>query len=153
GFLSSAVMATEWVAERPVRVIVPYAAGGSTDVTMRVLADKMTAHLKQPVIVENRPGASTAIGAQFVAKSAPDGHTLLFATSTTLSIVPLTQKNLGYTKDQFAAVGSVQLIPFMLITGKEVPAKTIDEFLAYGKTKPAGVNYGTLGNGASNHIL
>ncbi|VTU21266.1 Bug family tripartite tricarboxylate transporter substrate binding protein [Variovorax sp. PBL-E5] len=145
--------AAEWKAEHPIRIVVPYPPGGSADVAVRLIAEKMREALQQPVIVDNRPGAGTAIGAIAVAKAPADGYTLLLATSTTLSIQPLVQKQLGYTNKQFVPVASILTLPFMLDVNKSLPVKSLAELVGYARQHPGSMNYGTLGNGSSNHLL
>ena len=143
--VASSVHAADWKPDRPIKLTVPYAAGGSADLVARVLADKLQARLGQPVIIENRPGAGTVVGAVSVAKAPADGYNLLFATSSTMSIVPLVQKQLPYTPSQFVPVAAIMSMPFMLDVPKDLAA--------LARTRPGVLNYGTLGNGSSNHVL
>ncbi|WP_144637629.1 Bug family tripartite tricarboxylate transporter substrate binding protein [Bordetella genomosp. 13] len=150
---ATCAQAADWVPDRPIKLTVPYAAGGSADAIARVVANKIRGRLNQPVIVENKPGAGTIIGAVSVAKAPADGHTLLFATSTTMSIAPLTQKQLPYSPSQFVPIAGVMTIPFMLLVNKDVPADSIPQLIALSRGKPGVLNYGTLGTGTSNHVL
>ncbi|MET4577495.1 Bug family tripartite tricarboxylate transporter substrate binding protein [Ottowia thiooxydans] len=145
--------AADWNPTRPIKITVPYAAGGSADVIARVLAERLQAQLGQPVIIDNRPGAGTVIGATAVAKAPADGYNLLFATSTTLSIVPLVQKQIPYSPSQFMPVAGIMLMPFMLDINKDLPVNSLKELVAASRAKPGVLNYGTLGNGSSNHVL
>ena len=122
---------------RTIKMIVPYPAGGTTDLLGRMVADQLKSGLGATVIVENKPGAATTLGADQVAKSEPDGYTLLMATSTTLAINKTLYKKLPYdpVKD-FAPIGLVAAVPFALIINPEIPAKTLAEFIAYAKSKP-----------------
>jgi tripartite-type tricarboxylate transporter receptor subunit TctC len=137
---------------RTIKMIVPYPAGGTTDLLGRMVADQFKSGLGATVVVENKPGAGTTLGADQVAKSDPDGYTLLMATSTTLAINKTLYKKLSYdpVKD-FAPIGLVAAVPFALITNPQIPAKTLAEFIAYAKSKP-GLAYGSAGNGSPQHL-
>ena len=139
-------------ASRTIKMIVPYPAGGTTDLLGRLIADQFKSGLSATVIVENKPGAGTTLGAEQVAKSEPDGYTLLMATSTTLAINKTLYKKLPYdpVKD-FAPIGLVAAVPFALIINPTIPAKTLSEFIAYAKSKP-GLAYGSAGNGSPQHL-
>jgi tripartite-type tricarboxylate transporter receptor subunit TctC len=137
---------------RTIKMIVPYPAGGTTDLLGRLLADQIKTGLGTIVVVENKPGAGTTLGADLVAKSKPDGYTLLMATSTTLAINKTLYKKLPYDPAvDFAPVGLVAGVPFALIINPEIPAKTLAEFIAYAKSKP-GLSYGSAGNGSPQHL-
>ena len=127
---------------RTIKMLVPYPAGGTTDLLGRLIADQFKSGLAATVVVENKPGAGTTLGADQVAKSEPDGYTLLMATSTTLAINKTLYKNLPYdpVKD-FAPIGLVAGVPFALIINPSIPAKSLSEFIAYAKSKP-GLAYG-----------
>ena len=137
---------------RTIKMIVPYPAGGTTDLLGRLVADQLKSGLNATVVVENKPGAGTTLGADQVAKSEPDGYTLLMATSTTLAINKTLYKKLPYdpVKD-FAPVALVAAVPFALIVNPAIPAKTLAEFIAYAKSKP-GLAYGSAGNGSPQHL-
>jgi len=137
---------------RTVRMIVPYPAGGTTDFLGRLVADQLRSGLGATVEIENKPGAATAVGAEHVARSEPDGHTLLMATSTTLAINKTLYKKLRYdpVKD-FTPIALVAGVPFALIVNPQVPAKTLSAFIAYAKSKP-GLTYGSAGNGSPQHL-
>src|SRR5207302_2448944 len=121
---------------RTVKMLVPYPAGGTTDLLGRLIADQFKVGLNATVIVENKPGAGTTLGADQVAKSEPDGYTLLMATSTTLAINKTLYKKLPYdpVKD-FAPIALVAGVPFALIINPELGAKTLSDFIAYAKSK------------------
>jgi len=133
-------------------MIVPYPAGGTTDLLGRMVADELQTGLGAATIVENKPGAGTTIGAEQVARAAPDGYTLLLATSTTLAINKALYNKLPYdpVKD-FTPIALVAGVPFALIVNPQVPAKTPTEFIAYAKSKP-GLAYGSAGNGSPQHL-
>jgi tripartite-type tricarboxylate transporter receptor subunit TctC len=138
---------------KPLRLIVPYPAGGLTDVVARLMAQRAGTLLGQPMVVENRPGASTIIGAELVAKSAPDGHMLLMATSTTLATNPIVFKNLSYKTSDFAPVALAGKVPQILAAHPSVPANSLRELVAYSKANPGKVTFGTPGQGSSSHLL
>jgi len=134
---------------KPVRYVVPYAPGGNTDMIARVMGAKMTETMGQTVVVENRAGAATLIGAEFVARSPADGYTILLATSTTLGINPHIYKKLPYDPvADFAAVVLIARIPMVLTVHPSLPAKNIKEFIALAKAKPGQIPYGTAGTGS-----
>jgi tripartite-type tricarboxylate transporter receptor subunit TctC len=135
-----------------IKMIVPYPAGGTTDLLGRMVADELQTGLGAAIVVENKPGAGTTIGAEQVARAAPDGYTLLLATSTTLAINKTLYKKLPYdpVKD-FTPIALVAGVPFALIVNRQVPAKTLSEFIAYAKSKP-GLAYGSAGNGSPQHL-
>src|SRR5437588_3589397 len=137
---------------RNIKMIVPYPAGGTTDFLGRLVAEQLKKGLGATVIVENKAGAGTTLGADQVAKSEGDGYTLLMATSTTLAINKTLYKKLPYdpVKD-FAPIALVAAVPFALIANPEVPAKTLSDFIAYAKSKP-GLAYGSAGNGSPRHL-
>jgi tripartite-type tricarboxylate transporter receptor subunit TctC len=136
---------------RIIKLVVPYPAGGTTDLLGRLIADRLKSALAATVIVENKPGAATLLGAEQVARSAPDGYTLLLATSTTLAINRTLYKQLPYDPTDFAAIALVAAVPFVLVVNPSLPAKTLTEFIAYAKQKP-GLTYGSAGNGSPQHL-
>ena len=150
--LPGAALAQAAYPSKTIKMIVPYPAGGTTDFLGRLVADQLKSSLGATVIVENKPGAGTTLGADQVARAEPDGYTLLMATSTTLAINKTLYKKLPYdpVKD-FAAIGLVAGVPFALIINPEIPAKTLSEFIAYAKAKP-GLAYGSAGNGSPQHL-
>ena len=139
--------------KRPVRIVVPYPAGGYTDVLARMLAAGMQARFGQSFIVDNKPGAATSIAAEFVASSAPDGLTLLMTTVTTLAMNPLTIKDLRYRVDQFTPVALVARQPFMLVASHQFPPGTPQELIAYAKANPGKINWATQGLGGSSQLV
>jgi tripartite-type tricarboxylate transporter receptor subunit TctC len=138
---------------RTIKMIVPYPAGGTTDLLGRLVADQLKAGLNATCIVENKPGAGTVLGAEQVARSEPDGYTLLMATSTTLAINKTLYKKLPYdpVKD-FTPIALVAGVPFALIINPTLPPKTLAEFIAYAKSKPGELAYGSAGNGSPQHL-
>jgi tripartite-type tricarboxylate transporter receptor subunit TctC len=137
---------------RTIKMVVPYPAGGTTDLLGRLVADQLQSGLGATVVVENKPGAATAIGAEQVARAQPDGYMLLMATSTTLAINKTLYKNLPYdpVKD-FTPIGLVAAVPFALIVNPQIPVATLSEFIAYAKSHP-GLAYGSAGNGSPHHL-
>ncbi len=137
---------------RTIKLVVPYPAGGTTDFLGRLVADQLKSGLGATVVVENKPGAGTTLGAEQVARAEPDGYALLMATSTTLAINKTLYKNLAYdpVKD-FSPIALVAGVPFALIVNPQVPAKSLSEFIAYAKSKP-GLAYGSAGNGSPQHL-
>ena len=138
---------------KPVRFVVPYAAGGATDLIARVIGERLSAHLGQPFVIDNRPGAATLLGAQLVAKAEPDGYTLLMATSTTLAINASLYKNLPYdpVKD-FAPISLAIQHPFVLLVDPKLPAHNVKELVALAKAKPGQLAYASGGSGSFPHL-
>jgi tripartite-type tricarboxylate transporter receptor subunit TctC len=127
---------------KPVRLVVPFATGGTTDVVTRLLSQKFAERLGQPVIVENRPGGDTIIGAEAVAKAVPDGHTLFLATSSTISILPHTRKELPYDAfKSFVHVAQIAYIQFVLAVNPSVPAASVAELVALARSTPGRLTY------------
>ena len=139
---------------RPLRLIVPYPPGALTDVLARVIGDRLSTALKQPVVVENRAGAGTLLGADLVAKAPADGYTLLMATSTTLGISPAiyAKPAIDPVKD-FAAVSLVGSVNFFLVTTPAFPAKNVKEFVDQVKKNPGKFNYASSGSGSPHHLF
>ena len=139
---------------KPVRFIVPAAAGGPTDVVARLVAERLTQSLGQTVLVDNRPGASLMLGTSAVAKSAPDGYTLLFTTSTPIVMVPFTIKNVPYdVQKDFTTVSHLGSTPLVLYVNATSPFTNLKQMLDEVKAKPASGSYGSYGNGSSAHVL
>jgi tripartite-type tricarboxylate transporter receptor subunit TctC len=137
---------------RAIRMIVPYPAGGTTDFLGRLVAEALAGGLGASVVVENKPGAATGLGAEMVARSEADGYTLLMATSTTLAINKTLYSKLPYdpVKD-FTAIALVAAVPFALIVNPQLPAATLPEFVAYARSHP-GLTFGSAGNGSPQHL-
>jgi tripartite-type tricarboxylate transporter receptor subunit TctC len=138
---------------RPIRLVVPYPAGGTADAMARALGQEITAAWNQPVVVENKPGANTIIGAETVARSDPDGYTILFTTDSTLTINPSLQKRLSYDPQKdFAPIVVLGYQDLVLVSHPSVPVRSLDEFVAYAKANPGKLNYGSFGNGSTPHL-
>ena len=137
---------------RPITLVVPYAAGGGNDVVARIVAEKMSAHLGQSIVIENRGGAGGTIATRQVAKSEPDGYTLLIATSS-LAINPSLYPNVGYDpRKDFAAVGLIASSANVVLVNNTVPARSIAELVALAKRKPDELTFASTGTGASVHL-
>jgi tripartite-type tricarboxylate transporter receptor subunit TctC len=138
---------------RPVKIVVPFAAGGSTDVVARILADKLGAELKQTFIVDNRPGASGNIGADVVAKSSADGYTLLMGTTGVLAINAHLYKDMPFDPEKdFTPVSYTSLLTNILVVNPEVPARTVADLVRLAKSKPGALTYASSGAGSSTHL-
>ncbi len=137
---------------KPVKLIVPYAPGGGTDVIARAIATKLSARFGQPIIVDNRTGAGGTLGFDAVAKAPPDGYTLLFMT-TAFATTAATGKKLPYdaAKD-FVPIGQVGSTPLLVVVANDSPFKTLRELLDYARSKPNSVNYGSSGVGSMSHL-
>ncbi|MDO5624099.1 MAG: tripartite tricarboxylate transporter substrate binding protein [Pseudomonadota bacterium] len=144
GALAAAHAAAQSYPDRTITVVVPFAAGSGTDAVARVVTQKLSDQLKQPVVVDNRPGASAQIAAQFVASAKPDGYTLLMTTNTSHSANPGLYKNLKYDpiKD-FTPITRIGELPFVLAVNNNVPAKTLQEFIDYAKNNKDKLSYAT----------
>jgi tripartite-type tricarboxylate transporter receptor subunit TctC len=138
---------------KPVKIVVPFAAGGAVDILTRVLADKLSPALGQQVVVEPVVGAGGNIGSAAVAKAAPDGYTLLMATTGTHTINPGLYKNMPFDAIRdFAPITLVASVPNILVVHPDVPAKTVQELVALAKSQPGKMNFASFGHGTSNHL-
>jgi len=145
--------AQEYPARQPIRLVVPFAPGGFTDVVARILSAKMGAALNQSVVVENRAGAGSTIGSEFVARSAPDGYTLVMV-STTHTVSPSIYKKINYDPvKSFQPVAKLVDSAYVLMVHPKVPANTISEFIALAKARPGQLHYASSGNGSSQHLM
>jgi tripartite-type tricarboxylate transporter receptor subunit TctC len=137
----------------PVKIVVPYPAGGSNDIIARILAQKLTERNGQPFLVENRGGASGNIGAEAVASSDPDGYTLLLTAPPPLTTNTALYKNLKFDPSRaFAPVSLVASVPIVLVVHPSVAARTVKELVALAKAKPGTLDFGSSGNGSTNHL-
>src|SRR4030095_6899416 len=139
---------------RPVKLVVPYPPGALTDLLARAIADRLAAGLQQPVVVENKPGAGTLVGAEFVAKQPPDGYTLLMATSTTLGISPALYRPspIDPVRD-FAPIAQIGSVDFFLVAAPRFPAKTVREMIDAVRRAPGKYNYASVGSGSPHHLF
>lgn len=140
--------------ERPVRLVVPYPSGASSnDILARQIAPKLTERLGHNVVVDNRSGASGNIGAELVARSPADGHTLLYGTGGLFSIGPHLYKKLAYSPDKdLAPVALVAVVPYMLVINASLPVKNLEEFIAYAKARPGKLSFASSGVGGTPHL-
>ena len=139
--------------DKPIRLLVPYPPGGSTDVLGRALAELMRKDLGQTVLVENKPGANTGIAAQTLASAPPDGYTLLLATAATVVLNPLLYPKLPYEPARdFAPVAPVASTPLVLVVRPDAPARTFAAMIAAAKAQPGSLNYASTGNGSTLHL-
>ncbi|TMH72842.1 MAG: tripartite tricarboxylate transporter substrate binding protein [Betaproteobacteria bacterium] len=138
---------------KPVRVVVPYVAGGNADIWARTLSQKLTEALKQSFVVENKPGANGGIGTDFVAKSAPDGYTLLAVASGPIVVNPVLYPQVPYDPVRdLAPVAQCAVYQYVLVTRADAPYKTIADLVAAARAKPGGLAYGSTGIGGGNHL-
>jgi len=137
--------------QRPVTLVVPFPPGGSTDVMARLLAEQMAPILGQPVLVENRPGGATVVGAEAVLRAAPDGQTVLVNSGTTMTIHPLIMRSLSYKVEDFAPISLLSVLPFAFLTQNALPA-TVQGFMDHARANPGKINYGTNGPSSFNNI-
>jgi tripartite-type tricarboxylate transporter receptor subunit TctC len=154
GFISPALAQSVWPA-RPIRIVVPFPAGGPTDITARVVGQAIGESLKTPVVVENKSGAHGFIGVSEAAKAPADGYTLMMASIGTMAINPRLHEKIPYDANRdFAPVSLVVTVPIVVVINPEVlPVKTIPEFVAYLKANPGKVNFASAGTGGSSHLV
>jgi len=145
--------ADAWPSKQPLRIVVPFAPGGNSDILARVFAEKLQVSLKQTVVIENKAGAGGVIGADSVAKAAPDGYTLLLGTISTHGINPALMPKMPYdaAKD-FAPVWLIGTLSNVILVGAEQPWKTVQELIRAAKAKPASIPFGSAGQGTSQHM-
>src|SRR5262245_64298452 len=143
---SPAIFAQAYPA-KPVRMVVPFAPGGGVDVTARILAQQLTERTRQTFLVENRTGASGIIGTEFVAKSQPDGYTLLVGSQTTQAVVPALYKVNYDTARDLAPVTEIAKSPMLIVVHPSVPAKSVKELIALAKARPGQLTFGAASGG------
>ncbi len=150
--LAAPLHAQQWP-DRPVRIVVPFPAAGVPDILARIVSERLKDRLNQPVIVENKGGAAGNIGADTVAKAAPDGYTFLVGSSGTHAIHATLYKSLPFDpiKD-FEPVTLLAIVPNVLVVTNKFPAASLNEFIAYARANPGKINYGSIGNGSSQHL-
>lgn len=141
-----------WQPERPIRLIVPYGPGGSSDVIARLLAGEMAKTLGQSVIVDNKGGASGQIAMQEAARATPDGHTIVLGHVGTLAVNPAMFEKLPYSDKDYEPIGLLAKVPMVFAVGAKVPAANLSEFIAFAKTNPGKLTYGSAGNGSAGHL-
>ncbi len=149
--LCTAAMADTWPS-RPIRLVVPYSAGGSTDQLARAIQKSMSDQLGQPVVVDNKPGAGGAIATEGVARAAADGYTLVFGNSAPSGVASLLRKLPYDVLTDFQPISTVAFVPLALVASSSLPAKDFKEFVAYAKRPGVRVNYGSVGTGSMAHL-
>lgn len=143
--LPAAAQATAYP-DRPITLVVPNAAGGAADNLARSIAEELAQRLKQPVVVENLGGASGALGAQKVLRAAPDGHTLLFGTTSDMVVTPIANRGAGYAVRDFTPIAKVGVTPMTLVARPGLGVQTVDQLVTLARGKPNGLSIGTTGN-------
>lgn len=139
--------------EKAIKIIVPWAPGGSTDILARTVAEKLTHSLGQPVVVDNKPGASGNIGSEIVARAKPDGYTLLFGSMSTHAINPALDTNMRFKGvEDFTPLALLAYVTNTMVVHPSVPAANLREFIAYAKANPGKVTYASAGTGSTNHL-
>jgi tripartite-type tricarboxylate transporter receptor subunit TctC len=139
---------------QPVKMIVPFAAGGGNDVMARITSEFLSQRTKQQFIVENRPGAGSMIGLDFAARQKPDGYTLLWSPSDGITILPAVKASVPYkVPEDFSYVARITQLPLIIVASPQAPFKTFQEFLAYAKANPGKVRYGSSGVGTAPHLV
>jgi putative tricarboxylic transport membrane protein len=139
---------------RPIRLIVPYAAGGGADSIARIIARRVGETIGQPIVIENRGGAGSIIGTELVNKSEPDGYTLLLGQSGPIAINPAVYRQLPYDPIKgFSPICMTTAYPYIMVVNPSLGVKTLQEFVALARSKPGELNYGTTGVGAANHLV
>jgi len=149
---ASAATLAQAYPSKPIRVVVPYPAGGVVDVIARSVGERMAQAIGQPSVIENKVGAAGSIGTEFVARAAPDGYTLVVASPSHTTNLSLNSKLPWHPITSFAPVAMVGVIPNVILVHPSVPAKTLAEFIAFAKTKPGQINYASAGAGSSVHL-
>lgn len=160
-FLMAAVLASSPLAanaqsdypNKPIRLIVAFPAGGSTDIVGRIVAQKLSERLGQAIVVENRGGAGGTIGTDAAAKAAPDGYTLTLGTTSTMAVAPGAYSKLGYDSvKSFSPISLVAVTPYLLVVNPELPAKSLAELVTLAKSQPGKLNFASAGNGSTTQL-
>jgi tripartite-type tricarboxylate transporter receptor subunit TctC len=153
GLFAAAAASAQDFPSRPIKLVVPYAAGGATDQLARGLGEILGRDLGQQVVIENKPGANTILGAETVSRADPDGHTLLLASGANMVLNPLLYRKLSYDPDKdLRLVGLLAEVPLVLVVHPSVPAKTVAEFVAYAREHGDRLNYASVGVGNPLHL-
>ena len=150
--LCASVIAADAYPTRPIKIIVPWPAGGVADFLARIAADRLSQNLSQPVIVEDRPGAGTNIGSEVVAKASPDGYTLLLASSNNAVNMSLYRKMPYDTGKDFSPISLLAIVPNILVLNPKLPVHSVKELIDYAKANPNKVTYASAGNGSPAHL-
>ena len=151
--LTSSMLSAQGFPSRPLRIVVPFAAGGATDLIARVVGQKLTESMGQPVVIDNRPGASGMIGADAVAKAAPDGYTLLMGSTAEVAINPSLYAKMAYDPDKdLVPVTLAGITPLILVVNPASPYKSVADIVADAKAHPGRVSFASAGNGSVQHL-
>src|SRR3954468_4942170 len=151
--IAGAAFAQQDYPNRPIRMIVPYPPGGPTDIMGRLTSEVLTKRLAQNVVVDNRGGAATAIGAEMAAGSPADGYTLLVSSETTFAVTPALNKKLPYHPERdFAPISLLTTQPYVLAVGPTITAGSVAQLIGYAKQNPGKLSYGSAGTGSANHL-
>ncbi|GAA4326689.1 tripartite tricarboxylate transporter substrate binding protein [Pigmentiphaga soli] len=137
---------------KPVKLVVPFTAGGGVDALGRALGEKLASKLGQPVIVDNRPGASGNIAAEYAYRAAPDGYTLFLAGEGPLAVNKMLTAHLNFDPDKFEPVSLLTQTPMMIVVNPKVPVRTLQELIAYGKANPGKLSFSSAGQGGPSHL-
>jgi tripartite-type tricarboxylate transporter receptor subunit TctC len=150
GLLTAMTLSAQTYPSQPIKLVVPFAAGTGSEIGLRLLIERLSLALKQPVVIENRPGGGSTLGTDVVAKAAPDGYTLLASYNSSIAPGPLMYSKIGYDpiKD-FSHIALIGVYPQYIIVRPDFPTKTIQEFLALVRAKPGSINYASAGVGTS----
>lgn len=153
GLIPIVAVAQDWP-NRPITMVLPFGPGGATDAIGRAVGERMSKGLGQPLVIENRAGAGGEIAANSVAKSPPDGYTILFATVSTMVVLPLTKPKLGYDATvDFVPIGLVAKSPNLLLVSPRLQVNSLPELIAYAKQNPGKLNFASSGNGTITHLI
>src|SRR5215470_8928032 len=151
GALACGAARADWP-DHPVRWIVPFAPGGANDLITRAAAEGVSKRIGQPVVVENKPGAGTIVGSEYVAKAKPDGYTFLIASAGTITN-SLVRKEMPYQDSDIVPVGMIAVAPSVIVVNPAVPASNLKEFVEWAKTQPNGVTWATAGTASTPHFV
>ena len=149
---ATAAVAQDDFPNRPIRIVVPLAPGGTSDLLPRMVGEKLTLRWGQPVIIENKPGGALHLGTEAVARSAPDGYTLLLAPQGPLVLSPSLYRKLSYDPSAFVPVTILARLPYLFVANPSVPASSVPELIAYAKANPDKLNFGTPGTGSAQQL-
>jgi len=153
GWASATAARADTYPNRPIRLIIPYAPGGGTDTVGRAVAEEMGRSLGQPIIIENRGGASAIVGSTVAAKAEPDGYTILYGTDANLVLNPLLHKNLTYDPQKdFVSIGLIAEVPQLMAVSPKINIQNIRDFIRYARSNPGVLNYGSAGRGGNGDL-
>lgn len=139
--------------QRPIRLVIPFAVGGGTDIVARMIGQTLSQQLGQPVVIDNRPGASTLIGTEIVARARPDGYTLLLAGSTSYSVNPALRAERAYRPSRdLTPIAIVARVPLVLVAGSGTPWRSLPELIDAARARPGRIRYATFGNASGSHL-